>query len=146
MTKSDLKAGQKLVCKDNKEFIYFPYNIGYELISFSGGSDSISCLSEDLKNIDVDNAKYDVLRVFECKDWTFAFIFENHEKVNWTQIWERDSNDVKEVTMKDVESKFGCKIKIIRETKQTPKVVAPKGYGGNLDGGFGMGFFISDDL
>ena len=115
MKKSDLKIGQKLVARNGMEYIYFPAR-DYSLIEIGGGFDELETWDDGLCDCLFNNGSYDIMEVFECKDGSFARIFENVENVKWTSIWKREN--VEEITadeaMKRLEEQSGKKIKIIR--------------------------------
>lgn len=70
-------------------------------------------------NLNTELSKYDIMAVtkdyFSLKDFMrIIFGFVSEDNISWD--WERE--EVKEVTMSEVEEKFGCKVKIVKEEKQ----------------------------
>lgn len=69
----------------------------------------LRCYDDNLNCIgggDID--EYDIVKVFNKID-----TFREKNSKDLTLFWER--SEVKEVTMSEVEEKFGCKVKIVKE-------------------------------
>lgn len=116
MKKSELKAGQKVVQRNGCDFIYFPNNKGFELISFLGGLNYISAYGYDLKDTLRHNREYDITSVYECNNNSITNIFTNYSEVEWSLVW-REEPQIEEITaeeaIKRLEEQSEKRIKIV---------------------------------
>lgn len=138
-TKLDLKTGMIVTTENGEEYLvllkFAKDDIRSDLdesilISLNGDIQTQSILklsfyNEDLtvtetyleqlerfKYLKLDNKYYDIIRVEIFKD-----LKDNFKKSERCIIWERDwkHEEVKKMTMKDLEEHFGCKIRIAKE-------------------------------
>lgn len=114
MTKSDLKAGQKILFRNGREAIYFPNDIGYEFIFIDGGFMPLRMYSDNLKVNRPHKEPYDVISIWECNGNSLQFLFNDKDSVKW-ELVSSEEPDIKEVTIDEVEKKFGCKVKIVNK-------------------------------
>jgi len=108
MKKSDLKNQMIVECRNGLRYmvvddIFVGYSSWLYLHAYDDELKCKSCrIGENCKD-------YDIIKVYS-QAYSFAEgNFFSEDKV----IWER--SEVKEVTMSEVEEKFGCKVKIIKE-------------------------------
>lgn len=101
MKKSDLKNRMVVECRNGNKYMV----IDDKLISTTGFM-RLSDYKTDLSLKDISCNELDIMKVYKEID---IFDFD----IAYNIIWERI--EVKEVTMADVEKKFGCKIKIVKE-------------------------------
>lgn len=117
MTKSDLKTGMKVVLRNGDSYIVMldcsVYG-GYNLICLGGGYLTTGYYDSELKqSTPIADCDLDIVKVFSCGNW-ISYLFSNINDVKWKLIWEGNVTPVvKELTMQEVEDKFGCKCKII---------------------------------
>lgn len=127
MTKSELKTGMIVTTRDGMEYVVFR-NAIYIYDNKNGTSNDILVNAQshhwnDLKYYNEDltyHGRYslddkfikenEIVKV-EIPDHPYSFMDLSFEKHKRKLIWKREI--VKEVTMADVEEKFGCKVKII---------------------------------
>lgn len=107
MKKSDLKTGMVVECRNGKRYIV----MNDRFLSISGYNLLSSYISELLmKRTPLTEylSEYGIMKIYKpqlvCLD--LRYVIKD-------LIWER--SDVKEITMAEVEEKFGCKVKIIKE-------------------------------
>lgn len=99
MTKADLKNRMVVECRNGEKYIV----IGDKILSTKGHNWLLD-YNEDLTS-ELGLPEYDIMKVY---DKVFSLDFN---KDMLELLWER--KEVKEVTMSEVEEKFGCKVKII---------------------------------
>ena len=105
MTKSDLKTGMIVTTRDGSEYWVLKDNtIGYDsfvdvnykkCIPFHSYSEDFKCY--------IHPEKSDIIKIEEPEFF--------NPKASRVLLWERE--EIKEVTMEEVEKKFGCKVKIV---------------------------------
>ena len=128
MKKSELKTGMIVTTRDGVEWLVLK-DIGFAYTSSCGNTykdgvlinilyssswNGLRYYDEDLmyqkKSLDDDN--YDIVKVERVDHPTDMLNIERLKNKNLrTLLWER--KEIKEVTMAEVEEKFGCKVKII---------------------------------
>ena len=124
MTKADLKTGMIVTTKDGDKYMVFLNAVANSTketdilvnLRFKGCWNRLCYYNEDLtygNNLACNDRtdfewhrKHDIVKV-SLPDSYARFIHDIEEKV----IWQRE--EVKEVTMAEVEEKFGCKVKIV---------------------------------
>lgn len=105
-TKSDLKNRMVVEYRNG----YRRMVVDNRLMGISGGG-YLGNYNEDLtmKGQDLANRDYDIIIVYNP-----ISAFDDIKRAgSHNKIWERQ--EVKEVTMTEVEEKFGCKVKIVKE-------------------------------
>lgn len=103
-TKSDLKDRMVVEYRNG----YRRMVVGDRLMGING-SGYLDDFNEDLTMQDSPSRDFDIIRVYKPID-----ILDEIRNVNsCNKIWQR--SEVKEVTMTEVEEKFGCKVKIVKE-------------------------------
>lgn len=137
MTKKDIKEGDIVLLKDGRRCIVMPYiddpNRGlalYGILNLNpynpflancnrpfGIITSLNYYKDDLTPPDSDS-DYIIMAVKENPIRSAACLFEmltndNIDKDYYYWNWKRE--EIKEVTMSEVEEKFGCKVKIVKE-------------------------------
>lgn len=100
-TKSDLKNRMVVELRNGTRYVVID-----DKILSSIGYDFLSTYNEDL-TMEKGPSKHDIVKVY---DQIYCIDF-NKNSLNL--LWER--SEVKEVTMAEVEEKFGCKVKIVKE-------------------------------
>lgn len=105
MTKSDLKTGMIVTTRDGSEYWVLKDNTtGYDsfvdvnykkCIPFHSYSEDFKCY--------IHPEKSDIIKIEEPEFF--------NPKASRVLLWERE--EIKEVTMEEVEKKFGCKVKIV---------------------------------
>jgi len=80
------------------------------LFEKEGSRVSLDPFREDLTNGGCIGKKFDIMKV--CKKPPFPFDFYNEKPA--LILWDWVRKEAKEVTMAEVEEKFGCKVKIIK--------------------------------
>lgn len=118
MQKSDLKTGMIVTTRNGNEYVVFLdcqhlYDSAKNVIvnrQFCCWNDLDLNYTENLtcKNFH----SHDIVKV-QIPRHVYSFMDADYEKTVRKTIWERQ--ECKEVTMADVEKKFGCKVKIIKE-------------------------------
>lgn len=101
MKKFDLKNRMVVECRNGEKHIVID-----DKILSSNGCSYLSDYNEDLTT-KLRLREYDIMKVYNkvfCIDLN---------KITLELLWERP--EVKEVTMSEIEEKFGCKIKIVKE-------------------------------
>jgi len=105
MKKSDLENRMVVECRNGNK-----YMVVDDMLLSTDGYNYLSSYTSDLfikTTLTTEFlSEYDIMKVYKQID-VFDFDIANNI------IWER--TEVKEVTMADVEKKFGCKIKIVKE-------------------------------
>ena len=137
MTKKDIKEGDIVLLKDGRRCIVMPYiddpNRGLALYGILnlcnpflalancnrpfGIITNLNYYKDDLTPPDSDS-DYIIMAVRENPIGSAACLFEmltndSIDKDRYYWDWKRE--EIKEVTMSEVEEKFGCKVKIVRE-------------------------------
>ena len=102
MKKSNLKNQMIVECRNGKRRMVVD-NI---LICDNGFIDLLN-YNNDLKHMKF--SEFDIIKIYD-KIYRLDLL-DNQKRLNL--LWAR--SEVKEVTMADVEKKFGCKIKIVKE-------------------------------
>lgn len=126
MTKKDIEAGDLVLLRDGRVCIVRkeedgvlllygkPYYVSYPAITRINKLDNYN---NDLT--DGDYHKYDIIAVSKRSGTLFLgnyLIDILLSKVTLSDVfWDWEREKVKEVTMSEVEEKFGCKVKIIKE-------------------------------
>ena len=124
MKKSDLRTGMIVELRDGKEYVVFidvctTQYISDHYINENNYNSLIvngdNCLWQSLKDYKEDlcndNSKsYDIMKIY-VPEHPYAFMKISYEKENRKLIWER--KEFKEMTMKELEEHFGCRIKIV---------------------------------
>lgn len=122
MRLSDLKTGMIVTTRDGEEFVVFlnccvpeckvfskkGYLSNIEInswIKLDSFNDEMKCMSEVLGN------SLDIVKV-EVPFHPYSFQNPSYEKDRRKLLWQEES-EIKEVTMSEVEEKFGCKVKIV---------------------------------
>ena len=102
-TKADLKNRMVVENRDGKRFMVVDnWLVGYDYCS------ELSNYRENLKHVTFD--EFNIEKIYQ-KERTFDKV--KNIEVYGNPIWER--HEIKEVTMAEVEEKFGCKVKIVKE-------------------------------
>lgn len=136
MTKKDIKAGDIVLLKDgrrcivmpniqdpNKELVLYgvlnlrPTFIASNCIRPFGIVSIVDNYNDDLTPFSGDNG-YTIMAVRRNPFAVASCLFEmltDYSKDCYYWDWERE--EIKEVTMKEVEEKFGCKVKIVKENE-----------------------------
>ena len=107
-TKADLKDGMIVEYRNGRMRLVFGkklydtfYIIANELINYD---ETLCARFSSL------GKAYDIVRVYDKSNWYSGF-----ENIQSKLLWERkEESEVKEVTMAEVEEKFGCKVKIVK--------------------------------
>lgn len=125
MKKSDLKTGMIVETRDGSEYVVFINACQPDFCSDNyrdeNGNIALIINRENHlwtslnyfdENLCKDNGEYaDIIRVY-VPSHPYAFMDITYEKGDRKLIWEREV-PIKEMTMKDLEEHFGCKIKIV---------------------------------
>ena len=107
MTKNDLKNGMVVETKCGERFICIDgYLVG------EGAFSEFDNYDDNMENNF--NKDYDIVKVFNPYWGSIINVFNKDRDEFYKIFWERDS-EAKEVTMTEIEEKFGCKIKIVKE-------------------------------
>lgn len=105
MKKSDLKNRMVVECRNGNKYMVID-----NILVSTNGYNYLSRYTSDLFMKTTPSteflSEYDIMKVYKQIN-IFDFDIANNI------IWER--SEVKKVTMADVEKKFGCKIKIVKE-------------------------------
>lgn len=109
MEKSDLKTGMKVVTREDASYL-----VVLDTTSGSGLANYKQKTYIPLNDVGEDltsrwNKDKDIVEVWDSED--IASILDSTR--DWKKIWSRPS-EIKELTMAEVEEKFGCKCKIIK--------------------------------
>jgi hypothetical protein len=112
MTKADLKTGMRVTTRSGnhymvlRDFIHSYGKTTNAIVSIDSCSWSkLDDFTDDLKGC----SKYSDIMKIEIPEHCYAIV--GKKDYGFTTIWER--NEVKEVTMADIEKQFGCKVKIV---------------------------------
>jgi hypothetical protein len=117
MTKSDLRTGMVVESRDGFIGVVLKNTVAEDGIRWivTNSGNLLNCWEEldegfndNLTAVD-DDVDSDIIKIYlpqDCSDYTTICAYQEHNLV-----WERD--EVKEVTIKDIEDKFGCKVKIV---------------------------------
>lgn len=120
MKKSDLKTGMIVITRDGNQFVVF-----IDVVDTCKGGDLHSVIVNDedwlsLKNYDENLIykndalpEFDIIEIYAPSN-LFGFMNIEYEKDERKLLWKREDN-IKEVTIRDIEDKFGCKVKIVSE-------------------------------
>lgn len=117
MTLSDLKTGMIITLRNGVEYIVFSDTVDTSVscdseMIFTNGDVwcSANKYSENMKNKYSKNL--DIIKV-ESPEFTLGFINLNHFRETRKTLWERQ--EIKEMTVTDVEKLVGCRVKIVGE-------------------------------
>lgn len=101
-TKADLRNRMVLECRNGTRYLVID-----DILMRNRCHSMLSDYDDNLIEIKTKNPRLDIVRVYEE--------ILNYDFLDYTNnlLWERDS--VKEVTMAEVEAKFGCRVKIIND-------------------------------
>lgn len=136
MTKKDIKEGDIVLLKDGRRCIVMPYiddpNRGLALYGILnlcnpflancniirpfGIITSLNYYKDDLTRPDSDS-NYTIMAVRKNPVESAAYLFEmltNDSIYKDRYYWNWKREEIKEVTMSEVEEKFGCKVKIVK--------------------------------
>lgn len=105
-TKADLKNRMVLELRNGDRFIVIDDIALGEKIFID-----LDSYTDDLKETHVGFENLDVMKVYD-KVHSFRRL-KNDKRWSLNLIWQR--SDIKKVTMSEVEEKFGCKVKIVKE-------------------------------
>jgi hypothetical protein len=118
MTKSDLKTGMRVTNRAGTKFLVLKdfkheYDISSNVLVGLGycGWWNLKSFKEDLTG---EYSNDDIMKVeipYHCYDVTGVSDKSVDPTFGYHVLWERDNP--KEVTIKDIEDKFGCKVKIV---------------------------------
>ena len=114
-TKEDLRTGMKIVYRNgNKSIIMLNSESDYDMISIGRGTyNSLNYYNDNLINVRMgSDSSLDIVEVYACS-CEISNMFTNFDKIQWKLIWEREEPKVLELTMSEVNQKFGCTCKII---------------------------------
>lgn len=120
MKLSDLKTGMIVTLRNGEEYVVFKnfadlFTESQAIIcntqikrwmNISDFSDDMKCTSQFLRN------NYDIVKV-EIPHHPYSFGDIGYAREKRKLLWKEEA--VKEVTMAEIEEKFGCKVKIIKE-------------------------------
>lgn len=118
MKLSDLETGMIVTLRNGEEYVVFRnfsdlYTVATSIICNGRSwnnlcyySDDMKCSSGCLENM------HDIVKV-EIPYHPFSFFNLERERERRKLLWKEES--VKEVTMTEIEEKFGCKVKIVKE-------------------------------
>lgn len=126
MTKSELKTGMIVTTRNGCEYVVFRntvqslYSHATDIIVNAAREtwNHLLYYNEDLtyhcdstNMLDITFAKdNDIIKV-ECPYHPYGFMDLENAKAKRQVIWKR--TEIKEITMEEIEEKFGCKVKII---------------------------------
>lgn len=117
MTLSELKTGMIVTRRDGKELVVFKFintdNCFYDCIFVNASENSWYNANEyfldDLRHNS--DSMWDIVKV-ETSPHPYALMNVKYHKSDRGILWEE--KNIKEVTMAEIEAKFGCKVKIVR--------------------------------
>lgn len=117
MKKSDLKTGMIVTLRNWNEYVVFidaqntnMYDSGSVIVNASKFLwQRLKDFNEDMTNIR--EKKWDIMKV-ELASHPYCYMNLNNGRENRKLLWERE--EVKEMTMEELEKHFGCKVKIIK--------------------------------
>ena len=116
-TKADLKYGYLVELRNGNKAIYMPTTKG----DYFDYMSSASCLWVNDYNEDLmctvkcsKTRDYDVVAVYGYSNTGYKTITK--EVDDYRELLWRRKDEVKEMTMEDLEKHFGCKVKIVKET------------------------------
>ena len=118
MKKSDLKTGMIATRRDGMEFVVFVDAINKRINDsgtvFVNASKYMWHKAENFNNdlTHSTNKYWDIVKV-ELASHPYNYMDLNYEENKRQLLWERE--EVKEMTMKELEEHFGCKVKIVKE-------------------------------
>ena len=123
MKLSELKTGMIVTTREGVEYVVFkdavcknPEYCGTVFVNKKCFSwHEIKNFKEDMtyeSGWGGDYKKYDIVKV-EIPSHPYSYMDLNYEEIKRKVIWERE--EIKEVTMAEIEKKFGCKVKIVKE-------------------------------
>lgn len=125
MTKKDIKEGDIVLLRDGRTCVVNKYGSNlllygvddidshtiYDLFSIDGYNEDLTYKYND-PNYDIMAVQSDYLRFFNFKHLLNILLSQTEDI---TIIWDWKREEIKEVTMEEVEEKFGCKVKIVKE-------------------------------
>lgn len=106
MTKLDLKTGMKVVIENGTEYYVAKDIDGFDYLVSNRCFDCLENYKDDLKS--TYKHQLDIVEIWKSKNPNYLA-----PDIAWKRIWSRE--DAKEITMDEVESKFGCKVKIVNK-------------------------------
>lgn len=117
MTKADLKTGYLVTTRNGKQYVVY---LGAETSYFSGdcivdGNKEANWLKLDNYNEDLtfkSGKHHDIMKV-EKQYHPYDLLTINYCEKDRKLLWERE--EVKEMTMSEIEKLVGCKVKIINQ-------------------------------
>lgn len=108
MKKSDLKNRMVVECRNGRRYMVID-----DMLLSTTGYNYLSTYTSDLlmKTTPLTEhlAGYDIVKVYRKRLNVLSFMYLDTNDV----LWER--SEVKEVTMSEIEKKFGCKVKIVNK-------------------------------
>lgn len=126
MKKSDLKTGMIVELQNGYKCVVYK-DICETICSCSKNSKDVILIidaddhlylwvdlkdyTDDMIEIDEHSGDFDIMKVF-IPYHPYSFMDIEHEEDKMKLIWEREE-PVKEITMKELEEHFGCRVKII---------------------------------
>ena len=105
-TKADLKDRMVVELRNGGDYLVVD-----ELLLSDSGFMSLSRYKNDL-TISDSSAKWDIVKVYDKTNVLPPFDTFDAPQL----LWER--KEVKEVTISEIEEKFGCKVKIVKEKEE----------------------------
>ena len=118
MKLSDLKTGMIVTLRNGEEYVVFRnfadlFSQATSIICNGKKWNNLCYYSDDLKcNSALLGTGQDIVKV-EIPYHPYSFFNLEHEREKRKLLWKEEA--VKEVTMAEIEEKFGCKVKIIKE-------------------------------
>lgn len=124
MKKSDLKTGMIVKTRDDAEFIVYVdvvdiCNTEYNFRSVIVNAKNYEWLpleyyDENLIYKMEDRPYFDIIEIY-APSHPYGFMDIEYKKDERKLLWKREDNniEIKEITMMDIEDKFGCKVKIV---------------------------------
>ena len=114
MEPKDLKTGMFVICRNDELRLV----LGSNLIALTKGGIPISDYTNSMRNTSDDNI--DIIKVYEephkhrLAAGLIIWMTGKHILKYTKLLWEREST--LEVTMDDIEKKYGCKVKIVKDS------------------------------
>lgn len=106
-TKSDLKDGMVVELRNGIKYI----KIGEKLLR-NKNSISFRNYTKDMQNLLLE--KLDIVCIYKIDSLKTCFISDIFNKENLIPIWRKEEKVI-EVTMEELEKRYGCKVKIINK-------------------------------
>lgn len=116
MKLSDLKTGMIVTLRNGDEYVVFRnfsdlYTESTSIICNGRSWNNLCYYSDGMKCSSLFGKMYDIVKV-EVPYHPYSFFNLEHEREKRKIVWEEGA---KEVTMAEIEEKFGCKVKIVKE-------------------------------